>query len=211
MQRPRVCGRFPGAEAGRRAVALGVALGGTACALLFGSGRWTLRDVSDHGPYRAASLEGSERLRFYFPLDGCGAELRPGGSVSYVDSGVFGRVDGQDLRCEAVGVGALASWVRRKGRPVQGNALPRETARFELVHEDESVLLVRGQFPLAPLVFVPGGNDLVAFLPNNAACRSYVGQGAGELQYSRSSAEVLWFGSGEARCPVLGLALPQTR
>lgn len=192
----------------RGRIASGVALAATACSLLAGAGGWTLRDVSDHGPYRAATLEGDDTLRFYFPRDSCTGVLRAGAAARYVERGPFGRIEAGGGACDAVGVGALARWVRRRGRPHRAGALPREMARFELVHQDEAVLLVRGIFPLAHLVFVQGGNDLVAFLPNAPACRHFVAQGAGQLQFSRTAPEVLWFGAGDARCPVLGLATP---
>lgn len=194
----------------RLAMLLLLGIGG--CSLLPSrEASWVVSQVQEHGPYRGASVDnGREALRFYFLAQGdCPDMIRPEAALRYVLQGRLGRFERGHEVCEPVGVDSLQAWVRRYPRPEVLSNLPRATAHFRVMHRDESIVLVRGRFPLAELIQWPGSEDCVAFLPNEPACQIYIDQGSGTMYYDRSTPEVLWMGSRDSggRCPFLGFAL----
>ena len=182
----------------------------TSCAWFREPPVWRVTRVSHHGAYLLAAINSErEGLTFVFePTEACRQVLQIDGEVRYVGDGPFGRLERGGARCAAIGVGQFASWVRRFNRPLNLPILPRSEATFRKIGEDDEVILVRGIFPLAGLVRVPGGGDRVAFLPNSEICETYVEQGAGPMLYRRTSAEVIWLGGASTRCPILALARP---
>ncbi len=182
----------------------------TSCAWFREPPIWVVTQVSHHGAYLQAAIN-TERggLTFVFePTDVCHQVLQMNGEVAYVRGGPLGWIERGGARCAPIGVGQFASWVRRFNRPRNLPILPRSEATFRKIGEDNEVILVRGTFPLAGLVGVPGGRDSVAFLPNSEICETYVEQGAGPMLYRRTSAEVIWLGGASTRCPILALARP---
>jgi len=177
-----------------------------------GDAGWVVSQVRQHGPYRAATLSnGKEALRFYFlPQGDCPALIRSEWVLDYVQIGRLGRFQRGEMKCEPAGVDSLQAWVRRFPRPEVLTNLPRASTYFRIVHRDETMVVVRGRFPLAELVQWPGSEDTVAFLPDEPPCRAFVEQGSGTMYYSRIAPEVLWLGSvGDGgRCPILGFAAP---
>ena len=113
-----------------------------------------------------------------------------------------------DRSCVPVGIGRIRSWALRNPTPRKLPILPSQSASFREIYRDSEVVLVRGNFPLAGLVYFSGGRDAVAFLPNTEVCRRYIEQGAGAMQYKRRTEEVIWLGGASARCQILGLARP---
>ena len=171
---------------------------------------WTIHDVSRHGGYLAASIRGEQQtLAFYFePTPDCKAMLQEFGEQLYRRRGPLGTLQQGEKSCVPVGIGRIRSWALRHPTPRNLPILPSQPARFRKIYSDSEVVLVRGNFPLAGLVFFAGGRDAVAFLPNIEVCQRYVEQGGGAMQYRRSSQEVVWLGSASARCQILGLARP---
>jgi hypothetical protein len=167
--------------------------------------------VVARGPYLEVSLEGGGLdLRMLAPAsERCAALLEPEAKITYAKEGNFGRVERDGESCDLVGVGSLAAWrdrqPRRHGRPA-----PSETARFEVVHRDPEVVLVRGRFPLAARAGIPAGYDLVALLPVSAVCKEAVERGEATLEF-RDAGEAFRLGGSGGFCPVLGFATPLER
>jgi hypothetical protein len=69
-------------------------------------------------------------------------------------------------------------------------------------------VLVRGRFRLAGLVGIPAGYDLVAMLPNDAACARPIESGVATMEFL-AAGPVPYRLIGERQpCPVLGFASP---
>ena len=156
------------------------------------------------GPYIDATLLlRSGEWRFLFPQSAtCAAMLRPEAPVSFQNRGHFGRVMGSDgALCDAVGIGTLRRW-RRSRRP--GELPPSSAARFEIIHEDTEVLLLRGRFSLASRLGVPNSFDAVAMVANDEVCSQVARSGAATLVLWPSGSRVLQLSA----CPVLAVAMP---
>ena len=69
-----------------------------------------------------------------------------------------------------MGVASLAAWRDRLPRRV-GPPVPRALANYSLLQEDPELIFLRGRFPLASRVNIPGGYDIVAVLPNTGVVR----------------------------------------
>ena len=195
-------------RAGVVGFALGLALAG--CSLLPNARPWMVHDVTQHGGYIVAAItRDRETLGFYFePTPDCAAMLQEDGALFYRKRGPLGTLEQDDRACVPLGIGRIRSWVLRRNRPRNLPILPSLPATFREITRNSEVVLVRGNFPLASLVFFAGGRDAVAFLPNIEVCQRYIEQGGGAMQYRRSSQEVVWLGSASARCQILGLARP---
>jgi hypothetical protein len=172
-------------------------------------------DARLHGqPWSAGPLSGSPfDLRFFFAADAlCARVLAPEAELEYVSRGVFGRVRRGGEECEALGVGPLEAWRNRRPRPeVGGGPIPRDHARFRVIHSDEQSVLVRGRFRLAGLVGIPGGDDLVAALPNSDACRGHIQAGEASLEFRSAGQPAFALVGADGPCPVEGFALPVPR
>jgi hypothetical protein len=168
--------------------------------------------VEAHGPYLDARIGNGKELRLLFPAtEQCQKVVTPEAPVEYTQSGRAGVVEGEAGRCEAVGIIDLAQWRDRRPRsgPLGVSAgIPRDTATFRTMYEDEDVILLRGRFLIAAEIGWIG-DDTVALLPNSAACRPHVQRGEATVQFHVSS-KIAFRLVGEGECPILGFALPPT-
>lgn len=163
------------------------------------------------GPYLAVHLAGdSEHHLLLPPTEACVALARPEARVRYVDRGFPGRLegtqDGEALRCEAAGILDLERIRDRRPRP-RAVFDRRRTAFWETTHRDGKHALLRGRFPLAPVLGIAGGQDLVAVVADEARCADIVAGTDGALEY-RDAGPALRLSAGDSRCPLLGLARP---
>lgn len=165
--------------------------------------------VEVRGPYLLAALRGSKiDLNFLVPANEvCARVLAPEARVTYAKHGIYGRISREGESCDAVGIASLAAWRNRQPR-ARGRAFPRGTARFELIYRDDDIVLVRGEFPLANRIGIPGGYDLVAVLPNTESCSVPVERGEASIEYHDSGREPYRLVGSEGPCPVLGFASP---
>ncbi|MBW2396942.1 MAG: hypothetical protein JRG95_22060 [Deltaproteobacteria bacterium] len=175
--------------------------------------RWevTISDVQEIGPYRAATLTGSKgSWQLYFPRVGaCEAMVRSGAKGVYRFEGPFGVLraeEGPD--CSPVGVGSLLAWRDEQPRRRSQFLMPREQARFAVLHRGESFLLIRGAFPLALEIRWPEPMDSVAVLPATPACHAQLERTAATLEFHATGPEVFLLESDAGPCPIIGLALP---
>jgi len=177
----------------------------------FGGADATVQSVSVLEPYLLFEIAGRrENLRLLAPATpACAVVLQPEARVRFQKSGVFGRLQTKDGSCDAAGVASLEAWRNRQPRRRTGNqVVPRATARFTLLSEDERHILVRGRFPLASQVQIPAGFDLVAMLPANAACREAVSRGQVSMEFRPAGREPFrLIVSGES-CVIEGFATP---
>ena len=86
-----------------------------------------------------------------------------------------------------------------------GEVAPSSAARWEVVHRDDDVFLLRGRFELATRVGFSGTHDLVAMVANDDVCRPIAESGASSLVYRPSGSRAFTLG----RCPVLAFATPR--
>ncbi len=159
---------------------------------------------TSRGPYIDATLVlPSGDWRFLFPQSAACAEmLLPEAPVSYLRRGHFGRVRGYDgALCDPVGIGTLQRW-RRSRRP--GEMRPSSPARFQIIHEDTAVLLLRGRFAVASRLGIPNTFDVVAMVANDEVCAAVARSGVATLVFWTSGSRVLQLGA----CPVLAVAMP---
>jgi hypothetical protein len=167
---------------------------------------------SAHGPYLFVHVRG--RLvdrRFAVPQSElCASLLQPETSVRYEKSGNFGRFSREDEGCEAVGSLSPDSWrVRHTGRRAGVDSFaPRSTARYTVVHRDETYILLRGRFALASRVGIPSAFDLVAVVPVNEACGEVAARSAASLELRDAWSEPFRLLAGGAPCVIAGFAMP---
>jgi len=169
----------------------------------------TVQTVEVHGPYLVAELSGRrEQLRILAPAGAaCASVLRPEAALEYAKFGVFGRVTHGEAGCDLAGVASLAEWRDRQPRRRAG-VVPSATARFVPVHRDEQVLLLRGRFPLASRVGIPAAYDLVAMVPNDAACGAVAARGEATLEFRPAGDTPFRMMADDAACVVSGFAIP---
>jgi len=192
----------PGARLARALALAGLAAG------LLGASDSVIRSVRAVGPYLAVRLAGDEAHALLLPATpGCAAVARPEASVDWVDRGFPGRLASGDATCSAAGILDLARWRDRRPRP-GGPPAPRATARWSVMHRDGSHALLRGRFPLAGLVGMPGGYDLVAVVADDPACAGLFAESEGSLEYRASGPVAYRLAAGDSRCEVLGFARP---
>lgn len=178
----------------------------------FASAQVSILRVDRHGPYLLAEFRSrGALLSFFAPADqgACVRLLRPEATLVYRKHGNFGRFEGDGETCDPVGVGSLAAWRNRQPRGSRGGRLiPRAQATFREIARDESMVLVRGRFPLAGRVGVPNGQDIVAMLPHDETCARPVAAGVASLEFVPTGPQALRLVGERGLCPVLGLALP---
>lgn len=166
-------------------------------------------EATPRGPYYVTRLRGDGLdLKFFVPMtDACRDLLESSGPLVYRRAGVFGELSEGDTRCDLAGTATLAAWRDRLGR-VPGQPFPRGTARFEEIHRDEEVVLVRGRFPLLGRIRMPGGVDAVAMLPNDPQCLRPIERGQASLEFSDSARWAYRLVSDAGPCVVEGFAMP---
>jgi hypothetical protein len=158
--------------------------------------------VAPRGSYFDASFATSSGgWRFLFPASPeCAAVLKPEAPVIYNPGGLWGRFHSPDgALCEPVGISDLERWRRSR---VEGEGRPSSPARWEVVHQDDQVFLLRGRFALASRVGMAGTYDVVAMVANDETCRPVAESGAATLVFRSSGRPAFLLG----RCPVLGFA-----
>lgn len=157
------------------------------------------------GPYIDASFTTrSGEWRFLFPENPqCATVLAPDAPVVYTPGGLWGRFHAPDgTVCEPAGVGNLD---RRRRSRVAGEVAPSSPARWEVVHRDEQVFLLRGRFELATRIGISGTYDIVAMVANDDVCRPVAESGASTLVYRPAGRRAFSLG----RCLVLAFAAPR--
>lgn len=165
-------------------------------------------EVSERAGYLEATLGTEVPLRLYFAAnEPCRVLLEGEKEVEYRGLGTFGEVAGSAGTCAAQGTATLRAWHNRQLTRRTAAGKPREVARFTKTYEDDSVLMIRGRFPLAVLINMMA-DDVVAILPARSDCRSLIERGEGFMEYQRSIGPVFHLTGGETRCEFLGLAQP---
>ena len=198
----------PGAPR-RLPLALAPALGAALLASAAGAASEAfVRSSRPLGPYVEVQLTGGVEHALLAPAsEVCARMLRPEARVSFVWRGFPGRMETGGERCEAAGILVLETWRDRLPRP-RVPALPRKTARWQLLHRDGRLALLRGRFPLAPLVGMAGAHDLVAVVADDETCRDVVEGQEGSLEYHAAGRVAYRLAAGASRCHVLGYARP---
>ena len=87
---------------------------------------------------------------------------------------------------------------------MEGEGRPSSPARWEVIHRDDEVFLLRGRFALASRIGFAGTHDVVAMVANDATCRPVAESGASTLVFRQSGRPAFELG----RCPVLAFARP---
>lgn len=171
----------------------------------------TVQSVSVLGPYLLFEIASRrENLRLLAPATPeCAALLQPEARVRYQKSGVFGQIQSDAGSCDVAGVAALEAWRSRQPRTGGPNqVVPRATARFTLLSQDERHILVRGRFPLASRVRIPAGFDLVAMLPANDVCREAVARGELSMEFRPAGRDPFRLIVSGQSCVIQGFATP---
>jgi hypothetical protein len=165
--------------------------------------------VSRHGQYLLVAFGGSlQDMQFFAPAsEACLQVLAPEARVKYTKSGVFGRFTRDGTICDPIGVASLAAWRDRLPR-APGKPVPRAAAYFTLLQEDPELIFLRGRFPLASRVNIPGGWDLVAVLPNSGVCSGLAKRTEASLEFRVAGPEPFVLLNDSQLCPVLGFATP---
>ena len=165
--------------------------------------------VSRHGEYLLVALGGSlQDMQFFAPAtEACLQVLAPEARVKYAKAGVFGRFTRDGAICDPIGVASLRAWRDRLPR-APGKPVPRAPAYFTLLQEDPELIFLRGRFPLASRVNIPGGWDLVAVLPNSGVCSGLAKRTDASLEYRVAGPEPFVLLNESQLCPVLGFATP---
>lgn len=166
------------------------------------------------GPYLLVRLGGDSEHALLVPADETCARLsRPEARVRFVDRGFPGWLEPPGgpgtARCEAAGVMDLERIRDRRPRP-EAPFSPRKTAFWETVHRDGRHALLRGRFPLAHLVGIGGGGDLVAVVADDERCAGVVAAERGSLEF-RDVGTAFRLRVEGPPCPLLGFARPLPR
>jgi hypothetical protein len=163
------------------------------------------------GGYLAVELAGGVEHALLLPAtEVCERLSRPEARVRYVDRGFPGRLESPredgDERCEAAGILDLERVRDRRPRP-EAPFVPRKTAFWRTVHRDGRHALLRGRFPIAHLVGMGGGGDLVAVVADDEDCADVITGERGALEF-RDVGRAFRLSAGGSRCPLLGFARP---
>jgi hypothetical protein len=166
--------------------------------------------VVERGPYLDALLaRGGEPWRFFFPpSEDCRALIRTENVVEWHVEGHYGEARQGGRTCTPAGIGDLARWRDRGPREFDRSPIPRGTARFRVVYEDEEWVLARGRFPFANRVGWPNGADAVAAIPNTEVCRPLIARGEASLEYRPNGPNPYRLVTGAGLCPVEGFLRP---
>jgi len=140
----------------------------------------------------------------------CRAVLAPEASVDYVARGAWGELEGSGRACPAIGIGTLPLWRDKQPDPIglDGTPVPREQASYRPVYSDESVIFLRGRFPLAGLLGWTGSDDTIAVVSHVPACQDVFTRRTASMQYYPNGEPVLGLVSGDTLCPIQGLVQP---
>jgi hypothetical protein len=161
------------------------------------------------GPYIDAQLKGDADVRLLVPAsETCARILRPEAQVEYWARGPWGEVRSGEETCTPLGVGDLSAWRDRKPRFQESTPVPSSRADFEILHEDEEVVLARGRFLLANRIGFINTGDLVAMIPNTETCREAMEDGEDTLLFRPIGREAFTLMVEGGSCPIAGFAAP---
>ena len=169
-----------------------------------------ISDFATRGDYYDAFVAaGGFRYRFvFFRTADCKTVLSSTEGAVFVWLGAYGRVTANDLRCDAVGVLSLREW-RDRGPRRTREPLPRRQANFRVIYRDDDIVQLRGRFPLAGAVGIPGGRaDLVGFVPNDPVCEAFVERGVASMEFRASGPQPAVLLDRNNICPMMGFAQP---
>ena len=79
---------------------------------------------------------------------------------------------------------------------------------FQVIFQDEAVILARGRFPLASTLGWTGSSDTVAVFPNTELCSVPLGRGVASMEYRTAGRYTLTLVSSGGQCPFHGLIQP---
>lgn len=172
----------------------------------------TVAHVAEINGYLDAQLEDSRRtVRTFLPANTtCRSVAKPGSQVRFESAGAYGTLERNDQRCIAAGIGSLAWWRNKRPRPNTASPVPSAMASYRTTYSDESVVFLRGNFPLARLLGFTALGDGIAVVPNTPICQRPIQQGSATLEYFFGGRNVLTLSSSDGRCPIQGLLRPLT-
>lgn len=162
--------------------------------------------LAERGEYLDAVFERpGSILRFFFPAnDVCRQVVSLEAEVTYKTVSVLGTVENEHGTCQSVGIGSLRTW--RDRRPRQSRqVLPRGSAVYREVYQDDELTLLRGRFPYANQIGWVGGQDTLAAVPRTDGCDRIVARGNTTLTYRHSGPDPYRLGSD---CVILGFLKP---
>ncbi len=168
--------------------------------------------VAERGEYLDAVLERpGSILRFFFPAsEVCRVVVRVESQVAYKTVSVLGTVENEAGVCQSVGIGSLRTW--RERRPRQSKkVLPRGSARYRMVYQDDGLTLLRGRFPYANQIGWVGGWDSLAAVPRNDACDRMAERKDATLEYRHAGPDPYRLGTGDNLCVILAFIKPLAR
>lgn len=161
--------------------------------------------------YLDTLLEGDGwSLRTFVPASATCVELAtPGTRLQFQSAGAYGTLARGDLRCPAAGMGSLAEWRKKRGKGGMGGAIiPSALATFDRVYEDEEVVFLRGNFPLASQLGFTAMGDAIAVVGRVAVCERPVDEGRATMEFFPGGRNVLTLSSRRGRCQIEGLLRP---
>jgi len=140
----------------------------------------------------------------------CRDVAKPGAAVRFDRAGAYGTLNRGDQSCLAAGIGSLAWWRSKRPRPNTASPVPSAMASYRTVYRDESLVFLRGNFPLAGLLGFTAMGDGIAVVPNSPLCQRPIRQGSSTLEYFYGGRNVLTLSSSDGRCEIQGLLRPLT-
>ena len=149
----------------------------------------------------------SGRLFFRREQD-CGRIIVEGKALSYQRTGPWGRISGDGVSCEPVGIGTLAIFRDMKPRQRSGRGLPRAPAEFREVWRDQEVVILRGRFTMAGRIGWTRPDDTLAVVGNSEPCSQPIEAGRAQLEFRTNGPDALRLISTLGNCPLEGLIIP---
>jgi len=170
----------------------------------------TVAQVAEIHGYLDTRLEDSRgSVRTFLPANPtCRSVAKLGSQVRFESAGAYGTLERNEERCVAAGIGSLAWWRNKRPRPNTASPVPSALATYRTTYRDESVVFLRGNFPLAGLLGFAALGDGIAVVPNTPICRRPIEQGSATLEYFFGGRNVLTLSSSDGRCPIQGLLRP---
>lgn len=178
----------------------------------FSGAERTVASVVEIDRYLDTQLQNdNDTVRTFLPANAtCRAVAKRGAAVRFGSTGAYGTVQRGEQTCTAAGIGSLGWWRSTRPRPNTASPVPSALANYRTVYEDESVVFLRGRFPLAQLLGFAAMGDAIAVVPNSKLCRRPISQGSSTLEYFFGGRNVLTLSSSDGRCPIQGLLRPLT-
>lgn len=165
------------------------------------------------GEYLDVTLSGGGfTLRSFAPAsETCREVLEPEARVEWLESGTTGAFRRDGVECNAVGLGSLHEWRERGPRPeaVRGESpVPRRQASYRTFYEDDEVVMLRGDFPVANLLGWSSFGDTIAVLPRTAECDGPASRSTSSMEYRAEGQPALALVGESGLCPIVGLVRP---